>query len=99
MSADARKVRVRASESGFPLEVSLSREALRLGGAYIAAEVVRQCQAAALKSGAQYRESCREAGVSSATLAALSVPSSDDVAAREATEPGATALHRWGFSR
>ncbi|WP_064442477.1 hypothetical protein [Hoyosella altamirensis] len=96
-------VRVRATPQGFPVHLSISKEALRYGAAHVADEVIRQCREAALEGAVAIREHCEQAGVSQQTLAELSVPTAAELAtAREAAEARrafAPTLEKWGFTR
>ncbi|GGC65850.1 hypothetical protein IEU95_04435 [Hoyosella rhizosphaerae] len=92
-------VEVTATDAGFPTDIQLTAQALRLGAAHIAREVLNQCHRAATVGGITARQELEKLGISPRSLNELGVPNRNDLEELMHSTRSTHRLNQLGISR
>ncbi|GGL23734.1 hypothetical protein [Nocardia jinanensis] len=76
-------IRVRTTETGLPMAVSVEPGQLRRDPAALAGEILRLCGQSAARAGLERRKQLKEAGFTAEMLRLAGLPTEEEVARRE----------------
>lgn len=79
-------IRVRTTEMGLPLAVSVERDQLHRDPDALAGEILRLCKRSAARAGLERRRQLREAGFTAEMLRLTGLPTEEEVARQELAE-------------